>query len=119
VSEIIVVFFGSPLRIYIFSNMGYLLSCALALGGYFFLAQFHPELARPVRMPSFMKWVALAMFLRTIVHVAQVRHAEFVVMDDQGGSQLRRWLEGDAARYIGRRLGPDATVEVVPASAPT
>jgi amino acid transporter len=63
VCSIIVVFFGSPLRIYIFSNMGYLLSCAGALGGYFFMAHFHPELARPVRMPKFMKWVALAMFI--------------------------------------------------------
>jgi hypothetical protein len=52
-------------------------------------------------------------FLRTIVGVARVRKAEYVVMDDQGGSPLRRWLEGDAARYIGRRLAPDATVEVV------
>jgi hypothetical protein len=52
-------------------------------------------------------------FLRTIVHVAQLRHVEFVVMDDQGGSRLRRWLEGDAGRYVGRKLAPDATVEVV------
>jgi hypothetical protein len=52
-------------------------------------------------------------FLRTIVHVAQVRHATYVVMDDQGGSPLRRWLEGDAARYIRRRLPPGTTVEVV------
>jgi nucleotide-binding universal stress UspA family protein len=55
--------------------------------------------------------------LRTIVHVAQLRQAEFVVMDDQGGSPLRRWLEGDAARYIGRKLAPNATVEVVASSA--
>lgn len=54
-------------------------------------------------------------FLRTIVQVAQLRHAEFVVMDDQGGSPLRRWLDGDAARYVGRKLAPDAAVEVVAA----
>jgi hypothetical protein len=58
-------------------------------------------------------------FLRTIVRVAQVRKAEYVVMDDQGGSPLRRWLEGDAARYIGRRVAPDATVEVVAAPSAT
>lgn len=52
-------------------------------------------------------------FLRTIVHVAQVRGAEYVVMDDQGGSPLRRWLEGDPARYIRRRVPPGTTVEVV------
>ncbi len=63
VCSIIVLFFGAPLRIYIFSNMGYLLSCALALGGYWFLAQFHPELHRPVKMPYLIKWVALAVFI--------------------------------------------------------
>ncbi len=52
-------------------------------------------------------------FLRTIVHVARVRHAEYVVMDDQGGSPVRRWLEGDAARYIRRRVSPSTTVEVI------
>ena len=34
VASILVVFLGSPLEIYIFSNMGYLLSLALALIGY-------------------------------------------------------------------------------------
>jgi amino acid transporter len=63
VCSIIVLFFGTPVRIYIFSNIGYLLSCALALGGYWFLAQFHPELARPVKMPSFIKWLALCVFI--------------------------------------------------------
>ena len=62
VCSIIVLFFGSPLRIYIFSNMGYLLSCALALGGYWFHAQYHPELPRPVKMPYFVRWVALVVF---------------------------------------------------------
>ena len=63
VCSIAVLFFGSPVRIYIFSNMGYLLSCALALGGYWFLGQFHPEMERPVKMPGFMRWVALAVFV--------------------------------------------------------
>ncbi|MFN8459226.1 MAG: APC family permease [Anaerolineae bacterium] len=60
VVSIIVVFFGSPFEIYIFSNMGYLLACALSLIGYFLYRHYHPELKRPVRMPEFFKWIALA-----------------------------------------------------------
>ena len=59
----LVVLFGSPLRIYIFSNMGYLLACSLALFGYFLHRQFHPELARPVRMHGAVRWLALAVFV--------------------------------------------------------
>ncbi len=62
VCSAVVVLFGSPVRIYIFSNMGYLLSCALALGGYFLHRQFRPELARPVRMAGWVRWAALASF---------------------------------------------------------
>src|SRR5205823_8437728 len=36
VCSVVVVFFASPLEIYIFSNMGYLLCLCLALIGYFF-----------------------------------------------------------------------------------
>ena len=61
VVSIIVVFFGSPFEIYIFSNIGYLLSVAFALIGYFLYRQFHPELKRPVRMPEWMKYVAGAL----------------------------------------------------------
>ncbi len=57
--SILVVFFGSPLEIYIFSNMGYLLSLALALIGYFLYRQFQPDLPRPVRMPGLLRYVAL------------------------------------------------------------
>ncbi len=59
VCSIVVVFFGSPLEIYIFSNMGYLLSLALALIGYFLYRQRHPDVPRPVRMPGFMRYVVL------------------------------------------------------------
>ena len=44
VASIIVVFLGSPLEIYIFSNMGYLLALALALIGYFLYRQ---QISRP------------------------------------------------------------------------
>jgi amino acid transporter len=57
--SIVVVFFGSPLEIYIFSNMGYLLSLALALIGYFLYRHYYPELPRPVRMPGFLRYIAL------------------------------------------------------------
>ena len=50
VCSIAVLFFGSPLEIYIFSNMGYLLSCALAFVGYGIYRISRPELPRPVRM---------------------------------------------------------------------
>lgn len=59
-ASIIVVFFGSPFEIYIFSNMGYLLSVSLALIGYFLYRQHHPELDRPVKMPGWMRFAALA-----------------------------------------------------------
>ena len=59
----VVVLFGSPLRIYIFSNMGYLLACSMAMGGYFLHRQFRPQAVRPVRMAGWVRWVALASFL--------------------------------------------------------
>jgi amino acid transporter len=57
--SLVVVFFGSPFEIYIFSNMGYLLSVSLALIGYFLYRHNHPHVHRPVRMPAFFKHVAL------------------------------------------------------------
>jgi amino acid transporter len=59
VASIIVVFLGSPLEIYIFSNMGYLLALALALIGYFLYRHQFPDLNRPIRLPSYMRYVAL------------------------------------------------------------
>jgi amino acid transporter len=60
VCSCVVLLFGSPLRIYVFSNMGYLFALSLGFVGYFLHRQNHPELARPVRLPTWMKWVALA-----------------------------------------------------------
>ncbi len=59
--SIVVVFFGSPLEIYIFSIMGYLLCVGLALIGYFVHRQRHPDLQRPVRLPGFVRFVALVL----------------------------------------------------------
>jgi amino acid transporter len=62
VASALVVLFGSPVRIYIFSNAGYLFSCALALGGYFVYRQLRPAADRPLRLPGFVKYIALAIF---------------------------------------------------------
>jgi amino acid transporter len=61
VCSIFVVLFGSPLRIYIFSNMGYLFAVALIFYGYFLHRQTQPEIERPVRLPHAMRWLALAL----------------------------------------------------------
>jgi amino acid transporter len=67
VASIVVVFFGSPARIYIFSNAGYLFSCALALLGYFVFRHLRPEVARPFRLPTVFKWLALGIFAFWVV----------------------------------------------------
>jgi amino acid transporter len=54
---------GSPLRIYIISNGGYLLSCSLALAGYFVYRHLRPDEPRPFRLPTWCKWAALAVFV--------------------------------------------------------
>jgi amino acid transporter len=59
VCSVAVLFFGSPLEIYIFSNMGYLLACALAFVGYAIYRMRRAELPRPVKMPGWVSPVAL------------------------------------------------------------
>ena len=61
VASVIVLLFGSPLRIYIFSNMGYLFSCGLAFFVYFAHRQTTKDSDRPVRLPGALRWVALAL----------------------------------------------------------
>ena len=60
VASLLVLLFGSPVRIYIFSNLGYLLALLLAMIGYFVYAQYRPSLARPVRIHRGLRWLALA-----------------------------------------------------------
>jgi amino acid transporter len=62
----ILVLLGSPLRIYIISNGGYLLSCSLAFLGYFVYRQLRPDEPRPFRLPTFAKWGALLVFVAWI-----------------------------------------------------
>lgn len=63
IASAVVVFFGSPARIYIFSNAGYLFACTLALGGYFVYRHKRPDAPRPFRLPTVFKWVALLIFV--------------------------------------------------------
>jgi amino acid transporter len=60
VCAILVSLFGSPVRIYIFSNVGYIVAVAGSLFGYFLMRQMQPERISPFRMPEFFKWIALA-----------------------------------------------------------
>ncbi len=62
VCSALLVLLGSPVRIYIISNGGYLLSCTLAFGGYFVYRHLRPDEPRPFRLPTFAKWIALAIF---------------------------------------------------------
>ncbi len=59
VCAIIVAFFGSPVRIYIFSNVGYLVAVIPALVGYFVMRQFQGDRVSPFRLPGFFRWLAL------------------------------------------------------------
>ncbi|MFI5041417.1 MAG: APC family permease [Acidimicrobiales bacterium] len=59
VCSMLVVLFGSPLRIYIFSNVGYLFAIVLVFYGYFLHRQTKPDVHRPVRLPDGMHWLAL------------------------------------------------------------
>jgi amino acid transporter len=60
VCAMVVALFGSPVRIYIFSNVGYLVAVVAGLFGYFMVRQFQPEMVSPFRMPGWFRWVALA-----------------------------------------------------------
>ena len=60
VCSVIILLFGSPLRIYIISNIGYLFACGMCFFAYFAHRQTRPSVERPVRLPGFMRWVALA-----------------------------------------------------------
>jgi amino acid transporter len=63
VCSAIVLLFGSPLRIYIFSNIGYLFACMMGFFAYFAHRHSRQELERPFRLPGFMRWAALAIGL--------------------------------------------------------
>ncbi|HET6173069.1 MAG TPA: APC family permease [Gaiellales bacterium] len=59
VCSTLVLLIGSPLQIYVFSNMGYLFALAVSLIGYSIYRARRPDLARPVRMPNWMGPLAM------------------------------------------------------------
>jgi amino acid transporter len=74
---------GSPVRIYIISNGGYLLSCTLAFGGYFVYRQLRPNEPRSFRLPTFAKWGALAVFvIWTVIYFWGGWNSPKIVLND-------------------------------------
>jgi amino acid transporter len=59
--SIALVFTGGAVEIYTLSNVGYTASFIPVLVGYYLLRRNRPDMARPVRLPDFMKYVALAL----------------------------------------------------------
>jgi amino acid transporter len=60
VCSLAVVLLGGAVEIYTFSNVGYTGSFLSVLVGYYLLRRYRPNVKRPVRLPEFMKYVALA-----------------------------------------------------------
>src|SRR5689334_13289633 len=61
ICSLVVVLLGGAVEIYTFSNVGYTGSFLSVLVGYYLLRRYRPNVKRPVRLPEFMKYVALAM----------------------------------------------------------
>src|SRR5947208_2180511 len=59
--SLVVVLAGGAVEIYSFSNVGYTFSFLPVLVGYYLLRKYKPNARRPVRLPEFMKYVALGM----------------------------------------------------------
>jgi amino acid transporter len=61
VASLLVVLLGGAVEIYTFSNVGYTGSFLTVLVGYYLLRKYRPNVPRPVRLPEFFKYVALAL----------------------------------------------------------
>jgi amino acid transporter len=61
VCSLLVVLLGGAVEIYTFSNVGYTGSFLTVLVGYYLLRKYRPNVPRPVRLPEFFKYVALAL----------------------------------------------------------
>ena len=61
ICSIAVVFMGGAVEIYTFSNVGYLIVVIAVLLAYAWLRHTRPNLPRPIKLPGFMKYVALLM----------------------------------------------------------
>jgi amino acid transporter len=86
ICSMIVALFGSPVRIYIFSNVGYLIAVVAALIGYFMMRQFRPNEVSLFRMPGWFRWVALAagLFLTFVYFVGGWAAPKIVVGPAEG-----------------------------------
>jgi hypothetical protein len=86
ICSMIVALFGSPVRIYIFSNVGYLIAVVAALIGYFLMRQFRPDQVSAFRMPGWFRWVALAagLFLTFVYFVGGWAAPKIVVGPSEG-----------------------------------
>src|SRR6266446_1191928 len=60
-ASLVVILAGGAVEIYSFSNVGYTFSFLPVLVGYYLLRKYKPNARRPVRLPEFMKYVALVM----------------------------------------------------------
>jgi amino acid transporter len=65
--SLVVVLLGGAVEIYTFSNVGYTGSFLSVLVGYYLLRRFRPNVRRPVRLPEFMKYVALGLAVLYLV----------------------------------------------------
>jgi amino acid transporter len=54
VMNLAIMLFGAPAVIYVFSNVGYLISFTPVLFAFWLLRKYHPELPRPYRLPNWM-----------------------------------------------------------------
>src|SRR3954451_11818705 len=61
VCSLVVIFAGGAVEISSFSNVGYTFSFLPVLVGYYLLRKYKPNARRPVRLPEFFKYIALAM----------------------------------------------------------
>jgi len=61
VCSLVVILAGGAVEIYSFSNVGYTFSFLPVLVGYYLLRKYKPNARRPVRLPEFFKYIALAM----------------------------------------------------------
>jgi len=61
ICSILLVFTGGAVEIYTLSNVGYTVSFIPVLVGYYLLRRYRADMKRPVRLPEFFKYIALAM----------------------------------------------------------
>jgi len=88
VCSALVLLVGSPLQIYVFSNIGYLFALAVSLIGYSIYRTRRPDLERPVRMPPWMNPLAMVLGIGLLIiwAVGGYLSPEYVVGTDE------KWL---------------------------